>query len=731
MAEAEKTEQRHIWRFFRAGGFDQVRIDRGSDAAALATLDQKLWVALACPTRGVEFDERTFDLIDTDKDGRIRAPDMIDAVAWTTSLLKDPDSLARETDTLALDAIDDAAPLGHDIRASAEAILAMLHKAGATQISLQDALDIEAIFDGTPFNGDGIITTASAEDDATRAVLVEIMDCLGTETDRSRLPGVSQAIVDRFFAEAADFCAWHREATAAVDRLLPLGDATDDAAALVAALAPKLDDFFARVALAAFDPRAADALNPPVASYEAFAGETLASDGAEIAALPLGHVEAGQKLPLGAGVNPAWAERVARFGATVVTPLLGARDALSAADWETLKLRFAPHAEWIARKPETAVAKLGLDRLEALLDPAIKARIDALIARDKALEPQMNAISQVEKLVRLKRDLLPLLNNFVSFKDFYTRTGKAMFQAGTLYLDARSCDLCIKVEDEAKHAQLATLSRIYLAYCKCTRSGGKEAMTIAAAFTAGDADNLLVGRNGVFYDRKGRDWDATIIKIVEHPISLREAFWLPYRQAARFMGDQVQKFAAARSAASQTQLTQTIARSETQIAAPAAAPAAAAPGTPPAATAQQQAFDAARFAGIFAAIGLAIGAIGTAIASLVTGFLRLTWWQMPLAILGIILIVSGPSCVIAFLKLRSRNLGPLLDASGWAVNTRLRINLPFGRTLTSLAQLPPDAERSLSDPYAERKQPWVWYLVLILVLVAAYVVWHQHARWWH
>ena len=32
--------------------------------------------------------------------------------------------------------------------------------------------------------------------------------------------------------------------------------------------------------------------------------------------------------------------------------------------------------------------------------------------------------------------------------------------------------------------------------------------------TNGDSDNLMVGRNGLFYDRKGRDWDATIAKIV-------------------------------------------------------------------------------------------------------------------------------------------------------------------------------------------------------------------------
>ena len=34
-----------------------------------------------------------------------------------------------------------------------------------------------------------------------------------------------------------------------------------------------------------------------------------------------------------------------------------------------------------------------------------------------------------------------------------------------------------------------------------------------AAFTAGDVDFLFVGRNGVFYDRAGNDWDATIVSI--------------------------------------------------------------------------------------------------------------------------------------------------------------------------------------------------------------------------
>ena len=121
--------------------------------------------------------------------------------------------------------------------------------------------------------------------------------------------------------------------------------------------------------------------------------------------------------------------------------------------------------------------------------------------------------------------------NFVNFRDFYGRKDKAIFQAGTLYLDQRSCDLCLTVEDAGKHAAMAGLAGTYLAYCDCYRKGTGEKMQIVAAFTGGDSDNLMVGRNGIFFDRKGRDWDATITKIVDNPISIRQAFLVAVQEA--------------------------------------------------------------------------------------------------------------------------------------------------------------------------------------------------------
>src|SRR5207249_3445233 len=109
--------------------------------------------------------------------------------------------------------------------------------------------------------------------------------------------------------------------------------------------------------------------------------------------------------------------------------------------------------------------------------------------------------------------------------------------------------------------------------------------------------------------------------------------------------------------------------------------------------------------GMIAALGVGAAGIGGMIGGIVSGFLNLKG-LMPLGILAIILIISGPSMLLAWLKLRRRNLGPILDANGWAVNARARINVPFGASLTGVPILPHSAYRDSVDPFAEKKSPW-------------------------
>ncbi len=602
----------HRWKFFRAGGFDQVRIETAEDLLNLGQLDPKLWVALACPIKGVEFDARTLALMDTDGDGTIRAPELLAAIAWTAERLSDTSVLSEGLDGVPLGAIREDGP-GAPLRAAAAGVTA-----------------------------EGMVSVAAA--------------------------GAAES---EFAARAQ--AAWDEAGLSAQ----PLGAATDAAEAALSAVRAKVDDWFMRCRLAAFDPRAEAVLNASEESFKSLAGATLNAGSEAIAALPLAAVAPGAALPLAEGVNPAWAAAMAALRTTVIQPLLGERSRLTEADWLTVQEKLAPYAAWRSAKPS-------------------------------GQPPEAQAILDLERLARFVRDLMPLANNFVAFRDFYTRAGKAMFQLGTLYLDGRSADLCVAVSDAGKHAALASLSRICLVYCDCTRGG--EKMSIAAAFTAGDSDQLMAGRNGVFYDRTGLDWNATITRIVDHPISLRQAFWSPYKRLMRLVGEQLQKVAGNKAKDIEDKMAAGAAGAGKKLeqGKPAAAPAA---------TAAQQAFDVGKFAGIFAAIGLAVGAIGTALASVLTGLLGLKWWQLPLVLLGVLLLVSGPAVALAWFKLRSRNLGPILDANGWAVNARARINIPFGTSLTQLARLPEGAERSLTDPYAEKSRPWGLYAVIALSLL--------------
>ena len=346
-----------------------------------------------------------------------------------------------------------------------------------------------------------------------------------------------------------------------------------------------------------------------------------------------------------------------------------------------------------------------------------KSAIEA--ANAAALTAAQTVYKPLEKLLLLSRDFCTLLRNFVSFQDFYSKRGKALlgrgadndapwaiFQAGTLVIDQRACNLCLRVEDMAKHNTQAPESGMFLIYCQCTHHASGQKMQIVAAMTIGDIRNLKVGKNALFYDRQGRDWEAEVIKIIDNPISIGQAFWSPYRKLGEWVSGLITKSAAEKEKKSFADMT---AKLQTPPAAGQAMPA--------------QPFDVAKFAGIFAAIGLAIGSIGTFLTSLLSEVKEMHAWAL-LIVPAILIVVSGPSMILAWMKLRKRNLAPLLNANGWAINADAIISVLFGNTLTEQAQFP---VLKLADPHAKIKKlskggKWAIAIAAILLGIAAAVV---------
>jgi len=472
----------------------------------------------------------------------------------------------------------------------------------------------------------------------------------------------------------------------------------------MAAVRAKIEDYFTRCKWISYDPRTVDAANGQLADFVAIADHQLSPESAELAAFPLARADAGFALPLDDQLNPAWQKSMQAFVEAAMGTTLGLRPKLlSESEWLQIKRKLEPFAAWLTREPSGRVAFWSNDKIQEIKHQRLREAIEDLLRREAALGPEFSSLDDVQRALLYRRDLGRILRNFVNFSDFY-RHKDGIFQSGTLYIDSRATELCIEVLNPVKHTTMAGLSGAYLAYCDLHRAGSPN-RTIVALITDGDSDNLMLGRNGVFYDREGKDWDATISRIVANTISLREAFWLPYKKFSRFIEEQISKRAAAAETASLTGLSNTA-----QVMAKADKTQA------PEILAGKKVD-----VGTVAALGVAFGSITTFLGLMFSKFLDLGV-LMPFGIAVLIILISGPSLVLGWMKLKSRNLGPILDANGWAVNAVARINVPFASSMTKVRRVPMNAGLLTPDPYPEKEHPWRLYGVLALVTLLA-VAW--------
>ncbi|MBQ7606601.1 MAG: phage holin family protein [Desulfovibrionaceae bacterium] len=711
--------QQFKWHCQRMGGTDQVMLSTMAELRHLRELDPKLWGALSCPASGLEFDATTLKLLDTDCDGRIRMPEILDATDWICARVNDTADIPSEPTSVPLSAIDDTRDEGKRLKTTATTILKTLEITGEdARITPEQVKQAAENAAGQSFNGDGILPPLEEMDDSLREFVEKGLAVVGGAQDAGGSPGLNAELADAFVHELTAWKEWR----ANVAKTEHPVEKTEEAWNLLQELRPKIDDFFLRCGLSSFAPQATAHLNAEVRLKEAADKEDIALD--DLITMPLARIENGARLPLSEGLNPVWSDRIHAF-ADLVRPLLTDEEYISPKDWRSIEKAFAAFGDALGKRPSVATYEagsfaqpvdpnaaldaLGEEGVDRLLNPKLHAEFKQLCERDLANAAASEDIAELEKFVLYYCNIHRLLMNFVSFYDFYTLRPNVTFRAGTLYIDGRSCQLCVPVDDVGKHSTMAGMSQLCLLYCECTRYGEDGSVqatrNIMAVLTAGTDDVLIEGRNGVFVDNTGKDWDARLVKIIHNPISFKQAIWSPYKRISTMVGEAVAKFAASKRDESLSAAQKGIANITAPKPAQAAAP-----------------FDISKGVGIFAAVGIALGAIGTAIGSIAQALFSLAWWQFPLLIAGIFLIISGPSVFLAWLKFRKRTFGPVLEASGWAVNTLLPINIKLGGALTSVAKQPDNIERqSILDPFREDKKPRTGLWITVIILASALI----------
>ncbi len=671
--------------FRTIGGRSQLAIDGPEDLRAISAINEAWWMCVSAPVESFICDPAFTKFLDSDGNGRIRADELRKGVDWLLDVLSDISILADTTPEIPIAAINSSSAAGAKVKAAAERILANLGADNASKISLDQARSRQAILASGERNGDGVIPLDAVKDAATREFVESVMATLGNDTDAGGKPGVSVARVERFLKEVEEYLAWLDKGTS--DAVMVWGADTVPAYSAIAAVKPKVEEFFRQCDLLATDPSLASAFRANEKKREELDVNNTAAMDAFLAAAPLATPSPEATLPLDEGLNPLYRDSVQNLREQVLKKFLHRRSPgmLSKGDWIRLNAEFAEFAEWNAAKPATPVEALGEDKLRKLAKAGMPKRLRALFDKDMEVAGEIAGIAEVEKLILFKANILEFTRNFVSFQSLLDPTALSMAQVGRLVMDGRRFDLNMEVRDRATHKKVAELSDICVMYLELTSKldGKEEKMEVATAVTSGDVSNLRIGKQGVFVTRDNREWDAKVVDFIQRPVSISEALKAPFVKLGAFFKRQTDKL----TASSYDKLEAGIGKGLTTGGATIAKPAPKSGGTP-------------AWAGPLMLLGGGIGlaGLGSAFASVMNALKdNAVVLRIFLFIAGMALIVAIPIVVSAVLKLRRRNIGMFLEAADWAMNSPMRLTRRMGLLFTRIPDLPKNASKCKFD----------------------------------
>ena len=683
-------------RFTKIGRTYQLDIVTAVDLRIALDLNEALWVATSAPVDTLHLDALFLKLVDSDHDGRLKPPELKDAIRWCLEVLCDFRGLDAGDESLALASINTRAEDGKRAHEAATQLLLQQANEGATHVSLDQVRQVRLQIEGMPVSEAGIVLPQATDDRSIRQFVEDLTATVGGVEHPSGAMGLDEEHLGQFLASAEAYLAWDAQGRASDEHssteILPLGPATSAAFAAFAGIREKIDEYFAQCEAVKLDDRLADRITGTVDN-----DQTDFADLADLRALlqraALNRPSAERTLRFDESINLWYADSIARLREHVVGPMLGNGDQLTHQQWQQTKQMFAAYESWLSDQRGTELAALGPERIRHYLKARTADTVRGLIAQSKQTRFVLDNIRALEKLILFQANLLQLANNFISFPDLYDPERRAVFEMGTSIVDGRRFNFAVKVSDPAEHAKLAATSSIYVMYLELVRQGSEERPCVAVPVTAGGPGNLCVGKRGIFEDIEGRHWDARILQIIDNPIDLGGAITAPYRRLAKIFTRKIDSLISSTEEQFDESAEQAISAVSTA-------------GKPPATPAA-----GAAVGGMLMGGGIAVAALLSSVAY-VSEKIAEDPLGILLGVMGTMLVLMLPATIRAFVKLRQRDLSAILEGSGWAINTRMRLTQRQALTFTTR---PP-------YPKGVRGRQTARWLIALLIFVAVAAV---------
>jgi len=696
------------------GGSYQLRIQNAEDLEKIQVLDEVHWAATSIPTDSLNCDKVFIAYVDTDKNGRVRPAELKAAWSWLIQVLADRHRLSEGSDVLRLQDIDTHRPEGQKLHAAAEFILTNLNISGENEISLAQVRDVQSIMASAANNGDGIIPPEVTSNADLAQFITSIMDTVGSRMDACGKPGISEEELKKFSHEAETYLAWQAQGEIPkgheCTEIKPWGTETRKAYDLVRNLEGKMDQFFAQCALVKFDGRAAAQMQLREKELKEIDFTDTAKMIDRLKDSPLASPNPEGLLNFEEAINPLYVDSLFELKEKVLNRALG--DALkqfNQNEWRKVKNIFCSYRIWLENKQGRKVEKLGQDQLRSYLEGSYREQVGELIEKDLAVANELNQMQNLEKLILYQRWLMVLANNFVSFADLYNPNARALFEMGTLVIDERQITFTMGVRDRQAHKKISQRSSMYLLYVEVTGRQDKDIkFEIVAPVTSGNSEGLCIGKRGIFFTVDGREWDAEVVDIVVNPISVWESVKAPFQKFADFARKQIEK------------MTKSSEEKAVSMASSASA----------SGTARD----------LMLGGGLAIAALGSSFAYITQALSEVKPVQVLVALLGLAMVVLLPSIFAGFVKIRRRDMSGLLEASGWAVNVHMRLNMTMGRLFTHTPHLPKDARKErrdiitkfvkeLGDNTSQPMRPTTFILAFVFLLLCLMLLFLNFSGW--